>query len=121
MTEQKKISLEEKKKNRRFRELSDIREIVATPVGRRFFWRLLSMGGLFRDAFSGDSVNYTNYQLGRQSLSRDFLNELLEAKPSAFQEMQREYEAEANRDEAQDQEIMDGKDILEPSAGSSLS
>jgi len=120
MTEEKrKISLEEKKKQRRARDLSDIRTLVATPEGRRFYWRLLEEGRIFLGAFAGDSVNYTNYQLGRQSIAQDFLKDLFDAKPSAFQEMQREHESEAKNDEIQEQEVINDKDILTPSAGSS--
>ena len=55
-------------KRRRERDLSDIRFIIKSPEGRRFFWGVMSEGGMFRDAFSGD-IGLTNYNLGRQSVS----------------------------------------------------
>lgn len=79
---------------RRERELSDIRFVLKSPEGRRFYWRLMEKGRVFHDVFCGDSTNGTNYNLGRQSISRDFLNDLLEAKPEAYVQMQQEREAE---------------------------
>lgn len=92
-----KLSLEDKriKKSirKRERELSDIRFIIQKPEGRRFIWRVLEEGRVFHDAYQPDS-NTTYYNLGRQSISRLFLNELLEAKPEALSQMQDERAAE---------------------------
>lgn len=89
--EQKRQKKEERKRER---ELSDIRDILLKPAGRRFIWRVLEEGRIFYDAFALDS-NSTYYNLGRQSISRLFLNELLEAKPDALSQMQQERDSEA--------------------------
>lgn len=95
----------EKVANRdRERDLSDIRFVIKSPEGRRFFWRVMAEGGVFLDAFSSDT-NSTYYNLGRQSISRRFINDLLEAKPEAYVQMQQERESEAkSRDNIEDLE-----------------
>lgn len=83
---------------KRERELSDIRFILKSPEGRRFFWRVMEKGRAFHDAYAGQDTNGTNYNLGRQSISRDFLNDLLEAKPDALEQMQQERKDEEARE-----------------------
>lgn len=78
----------------RERELSDIRFVLKSPEGRRLYWRMLEKGGIYRDPFNSDSVNLTNYNLGRQSISREWLCDLMESKPEAYAQMQQEREAQ---------------------------
>lgn len=94
---------EKKSNRRRERELSDIRFILKRPEGRRFYWRLMSEGKVFLDPFCNDNTNGTNYNLGRQSISRTFLNDLLEAEPESYQLMQQEANSEAEDDKRQDE------------------
>ena len=84
---------------KRERELSDIRRVLQLPEGRRFYWRIMEKGAVFHDVFAGTDTNGTNYNLGRQSISRDFLNDMLEAKPDALAQMQQEREAERQSEE----------------------
>lgn len=88
----------DKAERRRERELSDIRFIIKSPEGRRFYWRLMSDAGVFRRSFNGDTVG-TMFNEGRRSLGLDILNDLLEAKPAAFSEMQQEYASEKKRED----------------------
>ena len=90
---------QDKDKRKRDRELSDIRAIKKMPEGRRFYWRLMEAGGVFNDAFVSGDVNATNYNLGRQSISRLFLNELMEADPNALTQMQQERSSETKSEE----------------------
>lgn len=79
----------------RDRWLADIRFIVKTKEGRRFYWGMMSKAGIFHEPFAGENTNLTSYNLGRMSLGRDvLLKDLLEAKPEAYQQMQEEYRAE---------------------------
>lgn len=95
----------EKKNNRkRERELSDIRSILLKPEGRRFYWRVMESGRIFQDAFAGENTNVTHYNLGKQGISRMFLNDLMEAKPEALPQMQQEREAEERHEYLQEQE-----------------
>lgn len=93
-----------KKLDRRHeREMSDIRFILKSPEGRRFYHKILAKGKVFVDPFCNDNTNGTNYNLGRQSISRDFLNDLLEAKPDGLQQIMQEKAAEEESDRLQDE------------------
>lgn len=94
---------EKKSKRKRDRELSDIRTILLTAEGRRFYWRLMSAGEIFQNAFCDDNARRTDYKLGRQAISRDFFNDLLEAKPQAYAQMQQERESEAESERRQEE------------------
>lgn len=91
----------ERDKARRDRHKSDIRWMLAKPEGRRVAWKILTACGVFKTSFSGEA-NGTIYQEGRRSVGLEFLNDILEAKPSAFNEMQQEFASEAKSDEAMD-------------------
>lgn len=98
--------LEKRAKRKRERELSDIRFIVKSPEGRRFYWKLMEVGGVFLNPY-GKDTNHTFYNLGRQSISRDFLNDLLEAKPEALDQMRQEKKSEEKAEELEDQKLGD--------------
>ena len=93
---------EKKADRRRERELSDIRRILQLPEGRRFLWRVLEKGRVFQDAYAGESIHGTNYNLGRQSVSRDFLNDILEADSRGLIQMQEEQKSEQKSEEVQE-------------------
>lgn len=95
---------QKKDKRRRERELSDIRFVLLSPEGRRFYWRIMAQGKIFLNPFSGEDTNTTNYNLGKQSLSRDFLNDLLEASPNSLSQLQNERKAEEEYDRLQDEQ-----------------
>lgn len=94
----------EREKSRKDRHKSDIRWMLAKPEGRRIAWRFLTVCGVFRTSYSGEA-NGTIYQEGRRSVGLEFLNDILEAKPSAFNEMQQEFASEAKSDEAIDKNL----------------
>ena len=85
---------DKKSERKRKRELSDIRFVLKSPEGRRLYWRIMEMGQVFQNPFCLDSTNGTNYNLGRQAISRNFLNDLLEACPDILIQMQQERESE---------------------------
>jgi hypothetical protein len=95
-SKQEKVQKREERK--RERDLSDIRLILKSPEGRRFYWRLMSEAGVFHRSFAGD-VNTTLFNEGRRSLGIDLLNDLMDAKPTAFNEMQQEYASERKNEE----------------------
>lgn len=96
-----------KAKRLRDRELSDIRFILKSVEGRRVFWRLISSGYIFRDSANFDNVNNTFYNLGRQSLSREFFNDIFEASPNSYTVMQQEYESEQESERAIEEKMLD--------------
>lgn len=109
------LTLEEKRKKKserkRERELSDIRFILLRPEGRRFIWRVLEEGRVFHDAYTPDS-NTTYYNLGRQSISRDFMNDILAASPDAMSHMSQERDAEDKIELLKEQEEQERTGVL---------
>jgi len=102
---------QDKSERRRERELADIRFIIKSVEGRRFYWRLMADAGVFRRSFNGDTVG-TMFNEGRRSLGLDILNDLLEAKPAAFSEMQQEYASEKKREDNEVKEEIKESDPL---------
>ena len=94
---------QDKAKRKRERELSDIRFILKSPEGRRFYWKLMSDARVFHSSFNGDTSG-TMFNEGRRSIGLDILNDLLEAKPETFSQMQQEYASEKKRE---DNEVKD--------------
>jgi hypothetical protein len=80
---------DDKAKKLRERELGDIRTVLKTPEGRRWYWKLMAHAGAFRTPFAAQD-NLTNKNCGRQEIGFFMLDELLEASPAMFVQMQRE-------------------------------
>lgn len=100
-------------KRKRDRELNDIKVMLATPEGRRFIWRVLSEGKIFVDGYIPDDKGYgTTYNTGRRSVGLWALAEVMEAKPEAFMQMQREHASEAKREETEENDKKEERDIL---------
>ena len=74
--------------NEREQELEDIRAVMSSPAGRRFVWRLLEVGNVFRPCFTGNSQTY--YLEGKRELTLTFYADVMEACPELFWEAQRE-------------------------------
>lgn len=79
--------------DRRERALSDVREILALPSGRRLFWKYLTECGIFKSSFTGNNTTFFNE--GKREVGLRLLNDMTEAVPEAFLLMQQE---EAKRD-----------------------
>ena len=73
----------------RERDLGDIRYLLKEPEGRRFYWRVLSKCGVFHSSWTGDP-HQTLVNEGKRTIGILFLDDLLEANPSSFAQMQRE-------------------------------
>jgi hypothetical protein len=107
---------EQRAKRLRDRELNDLRVILSTPEGRRLIWRILSEARIFHDGYThGDAGYGTTYNCGRRSIGVWTLAEVMEAKPEAFMQMQREYNSEAKREEIEIKHKLENKDILSTS------
>jgi len=104
---------EQRDKRKRDRELNDIRVVASTPEGRRFIWRVLSEGEIFKDGYvHGDQGFGTTYNCGRRSVGVWALAEIMEAKPEVFMQMQRENASEQKREELEARDAIEAKDIL---------
>jgi len=89
--------IEAKAKKLREKELGDIRKVLSEPEGRRFYWRVLSKCGVFRSSWTGD-VNQTLVNEGSRVIGTLLLDDLLEASPGAFAQMQREFKSKSKEE-----------------------
>ena len=102
---------EERAKRKRERELSDIRFLLKSPEGRRFIWKLFDEAGNTRMSYTGESQG-TAFNEGRRSIGLKILNDLLEAKPEAFMQMQQEYQSELKSEESIDKGIKTNSSVF---------
>jgi hypothetical protein len=72
----------------REQELHDIRKVMETKEGRRFVWRLLEEGNIFRKCFSGNSSTF--YLEGKRELVLGFYQDIMEGCPELFWQTQQE-------------------------------
>lgn len=72
----------------RDRELADIRAVLSTHHGRRFFWRYLAECGVFRTSFTGNSTTFFNE--GKRDIGLRLMADLMEAAPEQYMVMQKE-------------------------------
>lgn len=69
-------------------ELSDIRKVMATREGRRFVWRLMEAGNIFRKCMTGNSTTF--FLLGCREVVLPFYMDIMEACPDLFAKAQQE-------------------------------
>lgn len=91
--------LDRKRKIKREREMGDLRSVLNTAEGRRVLWRILSQAQVFTASYTGDQDTFFNE--GKRNIGIWMLEELMQAKPEAFLQMQREAHAESKKEEAQ--------------------
>lgn len=82
--------LTDAQKRVRQKEINDVRTILKTPEGRRYYWKLLGKCGIFRSSFTPNS-NLTAFNEGKRDIGLDALIEINEADGSAFAQMQNEF------------------------------
>lgn len=85
------------------REDADMAEVLSTPAGRRFIWRLLGVTGVF--SASWDPSAKIHFNEGRRDIGLRYLAELNDKHPERFLEAQAEAIADAKR--AAEQELLD--------------
>ncbi len=73
---------EYKQKRSRENELDDVRHVLSTPNGRRFFWRYLSECGVFKTSFDGSSRTYFNE--GERNVGLKLMADVNDADPEAY-------------------------------------
>jgi len=88
----------EEVRRQRERELGDLCHVMASKQGRRFVWRLLEQAGVFRLSFSTDP-SLTAFNEGNRNYGLVTFNEMLEACPERFADMQREQRELKERNE----------------------
>lgn len=88
-TEEEKKRLDEIRKRRRDRDLSDLKKIIDRSEGRRFLWRLLSEAGVHRGSYASNALE-TAFKEGKRDIGLFVLTDLLSIQPEVISVMQRE-------------------------------
>ena len=84
---------EDKAARKRRRELSDIRTVLKTPEGRRFYWRVMSHAGVFVLSYTCE-VNSTMFNEGKREIGNWLFKELFDANPNIYTQMSQEHDSE---------------------------
>jgi len=79
----------DRQKKLRDKELDDLKLVLERPEGRRLIWRMLAACGVFRNSFTGNSQTF--YNEGQRNIGLLILKDIMESKPEAFTQMQREF------------------------------
>ena len=72
---------------RRLQELEDIRKVLETPSGRRFYWRILSMCGITKQTYIDGNPNGTFFLEGKRSIGNELFSDAQSADLKAVFEM----------------------------------
>jgi len=86
------------------RELNDIRKVLSIVEGRRFIWRILSMAGVFCASYVSKDSNHTAFNEGKRDIGIGLLQDLMEAKPEAYAQLQNEFISEAKSEKPKPEE-----------------
>jgi hypothetical protein len=72
-------------KNDRLQQLEDIKYILNTDAGKRFFQRFFEDGHVFRTSMTGNS--YTYFQEGERNLALRYFGDIVEVCPEKVTEL----------------------------------
>ena len=81
---------EQKSRLRIKEELADIRALIESPVGRRFFWRYLGICGINQESFVPGAPDSTAFNEGKRNIGNRLLSDIMEAKAEAYIQMMQE-------------------------------
>jgi hypothetical protein len=85
----------------RIRELSDLKAVMQTPEGRRFVWRLITLGGVYRLSYQGNSDD-TAFNEGRRSVGLVLMADTHDHMLGLYQTMEKEQLHELNERRKED-------------------
>jgi hypothetical protein len=91
----------QKVRTRRQQELSDLRVILSTAMGRRFIWSLLSRCGIYESCW--DPSAKVHFNLGRRQVGLELMTDIATADENAILLMM----SEAQKTDKQDQREQD--------------
>jgi hypothetical protein len=78
-----KKKIEERNKQLREREISDVRKLMELPEGRRFLWRVMT-----------EAETFLATPADKRIIGLIVFNDIMKANPEMFIQMQREYRSE---------------------------
>lgn len=85
-----------KARDKREKELNDLRDLLKTYGGRAFLWRVLTQTGLYRQSFTGDEPT-TYFNEGKRRIGLWLIEEIFSADKGMFNVMQNEAEDRGER------------------------
>ena len=80
------------------RDRADLMSMLSNQSGRRFIWRIFTIGRTFQSSYTGNSQTFFNE--GCRYFSTLIFDEIMREKPDAFVQMQRESVKEQREDQA---------------------
>ena len=107
--------LEKRALAKRERNIEDIKELVKTPAGRRFIWRIIVMSGIHNTGFiDNDKLIY--FLAGKKEIGGTLIDDLQVADTQLFAKIQAEYYSELKSEEVMakrffEQDVKDGNEI----------
>jgi hypothetical protein len=88
----------------RKQELIDVDNLMTTPAGARFIWRLLTISGVFRSSFSSDPLVMAMNE-GQRNIGLRLLSDVMEACPGKYLNMMRSAKARNTKEEDDAQHV----------------
>jgi len=98
LNEDKRQEIELRMFKARERELSDMRDALTRPQGRRMVWSILSKCGIYGLSYCGNNSE-TFFKEGKRSIGLELLKLVEDAKPGSMDQMRREYVSELKSEE----------------------
>ena len=84
MTPEQKAVNDKEQKKRRTDYINDVRNVLATPSGRRVIRKILEDTQLFRQTFAGEQTHMTAFASGARNVGLTLFNDLSEASPDTL-------------------------------------
>jgi hypothetical protein len=81
-----------REKSHRDREIDDIRQVMSSPQGRRFIWRLLGHCGVYESIWEASAK--IHYNAGKQDVGHFLLAEVVQANEELYSLMIKESKKE---------------------------
>lgn len=69
-------------RERELQEIEDVKSLLDTPLGRRFYWRYLGNCGVFETSFTGSSATF--YKEGKRAIGLMLMADINEHMPDAY-------------------------------------
>jgi hypothetical protein len=81
-------------KNKRAKELEDLRHVLSDPRGRRVINRLLEKTGVYRNPFTGNSETY--FRCGEMNIGQFIVAEVQAVSPDSYTNLLKEFNENGN-------------------------
>lgn len=105
-------TFKKKDEHKEKRNKSDLKKLNAIVEARRLYWRILDKCGTFKNSFVPGDEHSTSYNCGMKAVGEWFLAEILDADLCILQQIIREHQSEAKREEIEEEEIVKERDIF---------